>query len=315
MSSSLPHHRLIIVGSGPAGLTAGIYAGRAQLAPLILEGPQMGGQLMGTTLVENWPGTKSIAGAKLMLEMREQAQACGAVPIPETLVSVNFEASPLMLTTKQGKQYTTSALIIATGATPRRLGCPGETEYWGRGVSTCAVCDGALYRGQNVVVVGGGDTAMESASFLAKLGNRVTVVVRSTLSASAPMQRRVVDHPAISLVYHTVVTEILGTGAGGSPGRVTGVALRHQQSQEVSHLAADGVFIAAGLTPNTSPFQGQLPCAASGHLSVARGTMTTRPGVFAAGDVVDARYRQAITAAGDGCRAALDAEQYLSEHD
>lgn len=303
-------HSLIIIGSGPAGLTAGIYAGRAQLAPLIIEGPQPGGQLMGTTLVENWPGASKIMGPQLMLDMRAQAESCGASFLSETVTSVDLTTSPYTIITAQ-RTLTTRALIIATGAAPRKLQCPGEATYWGKGVSTCAVCDGALYRNNDIIVVGGGDTAMEDASFLAKLGNRVTIIhIRGQLSASAPMQRRVLENPLISIRFESQVVEILGDGK-----RVTGVTVVSQKSGESQTLPAQAIFIAIGQIPNTSLFTKNLPLKPSGHIiTKENSTETEVPGVFAAGDVVDARYRQAITSAGEGCRAALDAERYLQHH-
>jgi len=300
-------HPLLIIGSGPAGYTAGIYAARAKLNPLIVEGKTPGGQLMGTTLVENWPGTSSIFGPQLMIQMKEHAQHCGATTIDEMIERVDFTQYPLQAWTTTGTHITAHAVIIATGATPKRLHCPGEEPYWGRGVTTCAVCDGSLYYNKRVLIVGGGDTAMEDASFMTKFTDQITIIhIRQELSASPIMQERVLGNPHINIVYNATVTEI-----HGDQRTVTGATIARNNSPHAELLPVDGIFLAIGLKPNSVLFSNQIACDARGYILTHRNTETSIRGVFAAGDVVDARYRQAITSAGEGCKAALDAERFL----
>lgn len=301
--------KLVIIGSGPAGLTAGIYGGRADLSPLIIEGSEPGGQLMGTTYVENWPGEIRILGPDLMKKMREHAEHYQARFLTDTLTKVDLSQSPFFLTTKREKTIKAHALIIATGAKPKRLHCPGEDTYWGKGVTTCAICDGALYKGKEVVVVGGGDTAMESASFLTNFTDKITIVhILPELTASEAMKERVLKDPKVNIMYNSTVTAIEGNGKV-----VTGVTIENQETKKVSQLPVGGVFIAIGLTPNTHLFKGQLEMNDYGYLLLKNHTATSVPGVFAAGDVADSRYRQAITSAGSGCAALLDAERFLKE--
>jgi len=300
--------KLIIIGSGPAGLTAGIYSARADLQPLIIEGKNPGGQLMGTTAVENWPGEKSIMGPQLMMNMKEHAQHFGCEFLTETVASVDFTTRPFSVTTDRNKTLQAHSIIISTGAAPKRLGCPGEDEYWGKGVTTCAVCDGAFYKDKRVLIIGGGDTAMEDASFMTKFTKDITVVqILDKLTASVSMQRRVLDNPDIKVLYSSTVKEILGDGT-----TATGAVLHNNKTNETYTIEADGIFIAVGLTPNTSIFKGQIELDAHGYIPLKRHTMTSLDGVFACGDVTDYRYRQAITSAGSGCMAALDAEKYLA---
>ena len=302
-------HNIIIIGSGPAGLTAGIYASRANLKPLIIDGTDPGGQLMGTTLVENWPGEKSILGPTLMKNMREHAQQTGSNFMSGEIISVDFKHYPFTLTTKKNEQLKAHSVIIATGATPKRLGVPGESDYWGRGVTTCAVCDGTFYKDKPVIIVGGGDTAMEDASFMTRYTNDITIVqVLDSLSASAAMQERVLDNPKINILYTSTVTEIHGDGQG-----VTGVAIHNQKNGSQITLPVNAVFVAIGLKPNTHMLKGQISLEDNGYLIVKNHTRTSVEGVFAAGDVADYRYRQAVTSAGSGCMAALDAERYLEK--
>ncbi len=302
-------HRLIIIGSGPAGLTAGIYAARANLSPLIIEGAKPGGQLLGTSYVENWPGEKSILGPELMMKMRDHAKHFGATFLSEEVVKTDFSKRPFTLWTDRNKELKADSIIIATGAVPNRLGCPGEDLYWGKGVTTCAVCDGAFYKDQKVLVVGGGDTAMEDASFLKKFTKDITVVqILDQLSASHAMKQRILDDPDITVLYNSTVTEIKGDG-----NRVTGATILNKKTGKTTELKLDGIFIAIGLSPSTKAFEGQLELEKFGYLKVFDHTKTSIPGVFAAGDVFDYRYKQAITAAGSGCMAALDAERYLNE--
>lgn len=304
-------HPLIIIGSGPAGLTAGIYASRAQLAPLIFEGSAPGGQLMGTTAVENWPSEKSIMGPQLMKNMRENAQSLGAKLIRETIESVDFSQQPFTLKTKKNT-YQAHAIIIATGANPKRLGCPGEAEYWAKGVSTCAVCDGAFYKDKKVLIVGGGDTAMEDASFMTNFTKDITIVhILDKFTASAAMQQRIINNPTIKVIYQSTITAI-----EGDESHVTQVTITNQMTGNVEKIAFDAVFIAIGITPNTALFKGQLELDKGGYIKQKPdSTETSVSGIFAAGDVADYRYRQAITSAGEGCKAALEAERYLKEHD
>lgn len=301
-------HKLIIIGSGPAGLTAAIYAARANLKPLLIEGSTPGGQLMGTSYVENWPGEKSILGPRLMMNMREHAEQFGTQFIAEKVISVNFAQRPFTLTTDAGTIFQAHSVIIATGAVPNRLGCPGEDQYWGSGVTTCAVCDGAFYPDKKVLVVGGGDTAMEDASFLKKFTNKISIVqISESLTASHAMQQRVINDPDIQIQYNSTVTAIHGNGT-----HVTGATIVNNKTNEETTIDIDGIFIAIGLKPNTKPFEGHLELNKWGYIQVTNNTNTSVEGVFAAGDVFDYRYRQAITSAGSGCMAALDAERYLS---
>ena len=301
--------KLIIIGSGPSGLTAAIYSARANLNPLIIEGSTPGGQLMNTSIVENWPGEKSIMGPKLMMNMKEHAQSLKAEFLPESATKVDFSKKPFSIWTDRDKELQAEAIIITTGATPKKLGIPGEDEYWGKGVTTCAVCDGAFYKDQKVVVIGGGDTAMEDASFLKRFTKEVTVIqIMDKLTASHAMQQRILNDPDITVLYNSTVSEFHGDGS-----HLTEITVTNQQNQEQTKMAVNGAFMAIGMKPNTEPFQGQLDLDKWGFVKVENHTKTSVEGVFAAGDVEDFRYRQAITAAGAGCMAALDAERYLEQ--
>ncbi len=299
---------VIIIGSGPAGLTAALYSARANLKPLLIEGLEAGGQLMLTTLVENWPGFKDgIMGPDLMAEMRTQSERFGAEIIRGNVTSVDLLTYPYVVKTADG-EYRCRSLIVATGASARLLGLPSERRLLGHGVSTCATCDGYFFRGKPIAVVGGGDSAMEEAIFLTRFASHVTVVHRrATLRASKIMQDKAFANPKISFEWNTEVDEIKDTGKG----EVTAMALRNSVTGERKELAVDGVFVAIGHTPNTTLFKGQLELDANGYLITRDGAKTSVPGVFACGDVQDHVYRQAITAAGSGCMAALDAERYL----
>jgi thioredoxin reductase (NADPH) len=306
MNMSEEKRRVTIIGSGPAGLTAAVYTARANLEPLVVEGVPSGGQLMLTTEVENYPGfVDGIMGPELMENMRAQAARFGTEYLAEDIVSVDLGKAPFKLQTAS-RTIQSDTVIIATGASAIMLGVPGEKELLGHGVSTCATCDGFFFRNQELVVVGGGDSAMEEANFLTRFATKVTVVHRrDTLRASKIMQDRARSNPKIDFVWDSQVTEIFGNG------KVAGVRLKNVKTGEENELPTGGVFVAIGHTPNTSLFEGQIEMA-GGYITVrGEDTQTTVPGVFAAGDVVDFRYRQAITAAGMGCMAAIDAERYL----
>ncbi|MFN4181896.1 MAG: thioredoxin-disulfide reductase [bacterium] len=307
MASEL--RKLIILGSGPAGLTAAIYAGRAQLYPLVFAGSLPGGLLTLTTEVENYPGfPDGILGPDLMKLFHQQAERFGAEIVPKTIVQVDFSHRPFRLEDDAGEQYYASAVIIASGARSRFLGLPEEKVLLGKGLSTCAVCDGFFFRNKKVVVVGGGDSAMEEALHLTHFASEVYVVHRrEKLRASKILQERAFHNPKISFIWKSIVKKILDEKAG----KVSGLLLENVETQEVKEFPCDGVFLAIGHIPNTEPFQGQIELDEQGYIILRKDTQTSVPGVFAAGDVVDRRYRQAITAAGMGCMAALDAEKFL----
>ncbi len=299
---------VIILGSGPAGLTAALYAARANLHPLVIEGAEAGGQLTLTTMVENYPGfPDGLLGPDLIQVMRQQAERFGAKVLKGDATAVDLSRRPFTITVEEGTLQTRT-LIIATGASANLLGLPSERKLLGHGVSTCATCDGFFFREQRVAVVGGGDSAMEEATFLTKFATKVTVIHRrDKLRASKIMQERAFKNPKIEFLWNRTVEEILDP----SQGKVTGIRTRTNGSAAAETLACDGVFIAIGHSPNTKLFAGQLEMDEQGYLVTHRGTMTSVPGVFAAGDVQDHVYRQAVTAAGSGCMAAMDAERYL----
>ena len=304
--------RVLIIGAGPAGYTAAIYAARASLDPILVAGLQPGGQLTITTDVENFPGfAEPIQGPWLMEQMRAQAEHVGTRIVDDLVMHVDFSARPFQCTGDSGTLYVADTVIIASGAQARWLGLPSEKEYQGAGVSACATCDGFFFRGKRVAVIGGGNTAVEEALYLANLAEHVTLIHRrDSLRAERILQRRLVDHPKISVLWDTVVEEVLG---GGKPTVVQGLALRHTKSGETSRLDVAGVFIAIGHTPNTAWLAGQVAMDAEGYVLTEPGTTRTDvPGVFAAGDVQDRHWRQAVTAAGTGCMAALEAERFLT---
>jgi thioredoxin reductase (NADPH) len=302
---------MLIIGSGPAGLTAAIYAARADLAPTMIEGLERGGQLMLTTDVENYPGfPDGIMGPELMEAMHKQAARFGTTIVSQNVTKVDLSSSPFTAWVGEDR-YQGDAVIIATGASARWLGVPGEDRLRGFGVSACATCDGFFFRDKEIVVVGGGDSAMEEALFLTKFGSKVTIIHRrNEFRASKIMANRVLDHPKIEVVWDSVVDEILGDGV------VSAVRVRNVESEEVTETAADGVFVAIGHDPNTGLFADWLDLDSAGYITTAPGsTRTTIEGVFAAGDVVDHVYRQAVTAAGMGCEAAIDAERWLADRE
>jgi len=301
--------RVVIIGSGPAGLTAALYTARASLRPLLVEGLEAGGQLMLTTMVDNFPGFREgIMGPELMGDMRAQAERFGTETMQGNVKSVDLGRRPFTVTFEDGKAVTTDALIIATGASARWLEIGSDRKLSGHGVSTCATCDGYFFREKPIAVVGGGDSAMEEAIYLTKFASKVTVVHRrDTLRASKIMQDKAFANPKIEFIWDSEVADIQ---AGGS-GEVAGMTVRNVKTGSTTDVALDGVFIAIGHTPNTSLFEGQLDLDENGYVLTHDGSKTSVPGVFAAGDVQDHVYRQAITAAGSGCMAAIDAERYV----
>ncbi len=304
-------HNVIIVGSGPAGLTAAIYAARANLAPIVIEGMQPGGQLMITTDVENYPGfPDGIQGPELMALFRQQAEKFGASFVSDEVAQVDLARRPFAIVLSDGTQLRTHTLIVASGAAAKWLGLESETRLMGKGVSACATCDGFFFRDKDVVVVGGGDTAMEEATFLTRFARKVTLVHRrDAFRASKIMQQKVLTNPKIEVKWNTVVVQVLHDGQWQ---KVTGVRLKDVKTSKEYNFACDGLFLAIGHEPNTKAFRDVLPTDEIGYLQVKQGTsLTSIPGVFVAGDVLDKRYRQAVTAAGFGCMAAIDAERFL----
>ena len=312
---STRHARVIVLGSGPAGYTAAIYAARAMLKPLVIQGIQPGGQLTITTDVENYPGfAKTIQGPFLMDEMKAQAEHMGTEIVGDTITSVTLNAKPIKLVGDSGTTYTCDALVIATGAQAKWLGLPSEQKFQGFGVSACATCDGFFYRGKKVLVVGGGNTAVEEALFLTNFATEVTVVHRrNEFKAERILQNRLFAHPKIKVIWDSELADVIGTE---TPKSVNTARLRNLKTGVTTDMMVDGIFIAIGHKPATELFVGQLPFKNGGYLvTESWSTKTSIPGVFAAGDVSDDIYRQAVTAAGMGCMAALEAEKYLHAHD
>jgi thioredoxin reductase (NADPH) len=310
MPPQKPHYRVAIIGSGPAGWTAALYASRAELAPVVFEGPQPGGQLTITTDVENYPGfAEGIQGPELMEIFRAQAVRFGTEVVLDTVVDVDFTRRPFTIKLDAGHAVTADAVIVSTGASAKLLGLPSERVFMGRGVSACATCDGFFFKGKEVVVVGGGDTAMEEATFLSKFATKVTIVHRSdSFRASKIMLDRARHNPKIAWKTNAAVEEVHGEEAG-----VIGLTLKDTKTGTHSHFDTQGLFVAIGHSPNTQIFKGKLAMNEVGYLKVAHpSTMTSVEGVFAAGDVADPTYRQAVSAAGEGCKAAIDAERWLA---
>ncbi|WP_029089730.1 thioredoxin-disulfide reductase [Brevibacterium album] len=309
----MTNHRLVIVGSGPAGYTAAIYAARANLEPVVIAGSvTAGGELMNTTDVENFPGfPDGVQGPELMDSMRKQAERFGASVVYDDVASIDFAAGGHTLVTAMGARYTAEALILATGSAYRELGLPNEKKLSGHGISWCATCDGFFFKGQEIAVIGGGDSALEEATFLSRFASKVTVVHRrQELRASQAMQDRAKADPKIEFLFDSAVDEIHGESS------LTGLTLRNTATGERSELPVTGMFVAIGSDPRTSLFAETLELREDGYLSVeGRSSRTSFEGVFAAGDVIDPVYRQAITSAGSGCSAALDAEHYLADRD
>lgn len=302
---------VVVIGSGPAGCTAALYLSRANIKPIVLEGLQPGGQLTITTDVENYPGfPEGILGPKLMDLMRQQAERFGAVFQMENVVSVDVESKPMVVTT-ENKEFECDAIIVASGASAMQIGLPSEKELQGFGVSYCATCDGFFFKGKEIVVVGGGDSAMEEATFLTKFADKVTIIHRrQEFRASKIMLQRAIDNPKIDFIYDTVVEEVIGSKETG----VTSLKIRNVKTDNVTDLPAQGLFVAIGHTPNTKPFEGKLDMDDKGYIITKPDTSFTNiEGVFACGDAMDHVYRQAVTAAGTGCRAALDCERWLGD--
>lgn len=305
----MSHRKVIIIGSGPAGATAALYTARAGLEPLVIGGSSFGGQLLGTDRVDNWPGRDAISGPDLMQELILHSQKHGAAYRSARIKNIDLSERPFTLTLTDNTTCTADSVIIACGATPRRLHCPGEETYWGKGVTTCATCDAPFYKDKEVVIVGGGNTAVVHALQLVRIGARVTIVhILDTLTATDPTVNLVHDNKNISIIYSHTVAEIHGDGT-----HVTGVTIQSQQNNDTFELKTSAVFIAIGVGPNTDLFTDQLDMDKNGYiLRDAHRTTTSVDGVFAAGDVADRIYHQAITAAGEGCRAALDCEYFLT---
>jgi thioredoxin reductase (NADPH) len=310
------HHQVVVVGTGPAGFTAALYASRANLEVIIFEGQQPGGQLTITTEVENYPGfADGIQGPEMMEVFRKQAQRFGAKSIYETIQEVDFSERPFKLKS-ENKEYTADAVIIATGATAKKLDIPSEQTYWGAGISACATCDGFFFKGEKIAVIGGGDTAMEEANYLTHFAEHVTVIHRrDEFRASKIMLERARKNPKISIMTNVIVDEYLGEQKMGQK-KLTALKLKNTKTGEFSELEVGGAFLAIGHTPNSQIFKDYLDMEDTGYLiTKGKSTYTNVPGVFACGDVQDHVYRQAITAAGSGCQAAIDAERWLSEQD
>jgi len=299
---------VIIIGSGPAGYTAGIYTSRAKLRTLIISGTLPGGQLMTTSEVDNYPGfPNGIFGPELMMNMRQQAERFGTVIVDDEVIRVDFQKRPFIITT-HGENYEAESVLICTGASPRKLGIKAEQQFAGRGVSYCATCDGPFFKGEDIIVVGGGDTAIEEATFLTKFGKSVRIVHRrDSLRASKILQEKAFENPKIQFLWNSVISDIKGSNKIGT------IVVRDINSEKEQKILAGGLFVAIGHEPNTAIFNGQLEMDDKGYILLKNQTRTSIEGVFAAGDVHDYRYRQAVTAAGFGCMAALDVEKWVTE--
>jgi len=312
--SETRHTKVLIIGSGPAGYTAGVYASRAMLEPILVQGIEPGGQLTTTTEVENWPGDTEVQGPDLMIRMEAHAKAMGCEIIGDIISDLDLSQRPFTAKGDSGAVYTADAVILATGARAKWLGLPSEEKFKGFGVSACATCDGFFYRGQEIVVIGGGNTAVEEALFLTNFASKVTLIHRrDELRAEKILQDRLLKHPKIEPLWFHQLDEVIGTD---SPLGVEGVRVKNVKTGEITEIACKGVFVAIGHSPATELVKDVLETHSSGYVVVEPGsTRTSIPGVYAAGDLTDDTYRQAITSAGMGCMAALDAEKFLAEND
>jgi len=312
--SQTRHTKVLIIGSGPAGYTAGVYASRAMLEPILVQGMEPGGQLTTTTEVENWPGETEIQGPQLMVNMESHARAMGCDVVTDLITSLDLKQRPFVAQSDSGITYTADAVILATGARAKWLGLPSEDAFKGFGVSACATCDGFFYRGQEIVVIGGGNTAVEEALFLTNFASKVTLIHRrDTLRAEKILQDRLMKNPKIETLWFHELGEVIGTS---DPKGVEAVRVKHTKTGQTTEIPCKGVFVAIGHAPASELVTEQLETHSGGYVWVEPGTTRTSvPGVFAAGDLTDIHYRQAVTSAGMGCMAALDAERWLAEHD
>jgi len=312
--SQTRHTKVLIIGSGPAGYTAGVYASRAMLEPILVQGMEPGGQLTTTTEVENWPGETEIQGPQLMFNMESHARAMGCDVVTDLITSLDLKQRPFVAQSDSGITYTADAVILATGARAKWLGLPSEDAFKGFGVSACATCDGFFYRGQEIVVIGGGNTAVEEALFLTNFASKVTLIHRrDTLRAEKILQDRLMKNPKIETLWFHELDEVIGTS---DPKGVEAVRVKHTKTGQTTEIPCKGVFVAIGHAPASELVTEQLETHSGGYVWVEPGTTRTSvPGVFAAGDLTDIHYRQAVTSAGMGCMAALDAERWLAEHD
>jgi len=312
--SQTRHTKVLIIGSGPAGYTAGVYASRAMLEPILVQGMEPGGQLTTTTEVENWPGETEIQGPQLMVNMESHARAMGCDVVTDLITSLELKQRPFVAQSDSGITYTADAVILATGARAKWLGLPSEDAFKGFGVSACATCDGFFYRGQEIVVIGGGNTAVEEALFLTNFASKVTLIHRrDTLRAEKILQDRLMKNPKIETLWFHELDEVIGTS---DPKGVEAVRVKHTKTGQTTEIPCKGVFVAIGHAPASELVTEQLETHSGGYVWVEPGTTRTSvPGVFAAGDLTDIHYRQAVTSAGMGCMAALDAERWLAEHD
>ncbi|MCK4264844.1 thioredoxin-disulfide reductase [Candidatus Babeliales bacterium] len=302
-------HKLIILGSGPAGLTAGIYAARGKLSPLIIEGNKPGGQLTTTTYVENWPGEKKILGIELMEKIKKHAEHYGTTFLSDSVIKADLSKKPYTLTTEGGKTLSAESIIIATGASHKKLKAKGEDEYWGKGVTTCATCDAPFYQDKEVVIAGGGNTAVTEAAFLTRFAKKITIIqILDKLSANDPIRDEVEKDPKIEIILNSAIKEIKGDGK-----KINVVVIENQKTKESKTIPTSGVFVAIGFKPNTDIFKDQLDMDEFGYLKIIDHTKTSKEGIFTAGDVSDYKYMQAVTSSGFGCMAALDCETYLQK--
>jgi thioredoxin reductase (NADPH) len=302
--------RVVIIGSGPAGLTAGIYLGRAKYNPLLIEGMQPGGQLTTTTKVENWPGIKEVMGFKLMMDMKDHAKVSGCNIISDTVASVDFSKKPYKIFTKLEKEILAETVIIATGASHKKLNIPGEQEYFAKGVSVCATCDAPFFQDKNVIVVGGGDSAVTEAEHLSHFAKKVIIIhVLEEFTAKDPIKYKVLENKKIEIIYNSAVKKIEGDGIN-----MTKITIEHQKTGDTKILPADGLFVAIGMKPNTDFLKDQIELDSYGYVVLKGKTGTSKDGIFAAGDVADFTYKQAITSSGFGSMAALDCQKFLSKN-